>query len=134
MIRSRAIEEENERQSPAADGVEEQESQKSETNQNVDDTPTSTGAQVGECRSCFLKSKQIYSFIILALLGRSVQQVGGTHLRFILPRQHSSFRRNSDLTRLRFGPLTSRFRDERVTAVIFINLLLSTVLICLLIK
>ena len=37
---------------------------------------------------------QIKSFIILAGLRRSVQRVGGAHLRVNAPGQHSSFRRN----------------------------------------
>ena len=37
---------------------------------------------------------QIKSFVILAVVRRSVQRVCGAHLLVIAPKQHSSFRRN----------------------------------------
>ena len=73
------------------------------------------------------KQIRIKSFIILAVLRRSVQQVDGAHLPVIAPRQHSFFRRNVtavpshwqycvDLTGPRLKPQTSRSSDECVTA------------------
>ena len=37
---------------------------------------------------------QIKSFIVLAVIRRSVKRVGGAHLRVIAPGQHSFFRKN----------------------------------------
>ena len=71
--------------------------------------------------------KPIKSFVVLAVIRRSLQRVGGAHLRVIAPGQHSSFRRNvaavpavgktvSDLTGPRFERPTSCSKEERVIA------------------
>ena len=75
-----------------------------------------------------VKSNQIKSFIILAVICRSVKRVSGAHFRVIAPagntapfeemsqRWRAVGNTVSDLTGPRFEPLTSRSRDERVTA------------------
>ena len=71
--------------------------------------------------------KSIKSFIILAVIRRSVERVRGAHLRVIAPGQYSFFRRNvaavanvnntvSNLTGPKFEPQTSYARNKRVTA------------------
>ena len=74
------------------------------------------------------RANQIKSFIILAVLRRSVLRVGGAHLRVIAPMGNTApFEEMlqqwrvvgntvSDLTGPRFDLQTSRSRDERVTA------------------
>ena len=42
----------------------------------------------------FKQKIQIKSFIILAVLGQSVQRVGGAYLCVIAPKQHTFFRKN----------------------------------------
>ena len=75
-----------------------------------------------------MQCNQIKSFIILAGLRRSVERVGGAHLRVIAPASNTApFEEMSqrwravgntvsDLTGPRFERQTSRSRDERVTA------------------
>ena len=84
---------------------------------------------VNKLASYHLESFQIKSFIILAVLRRSVQRVYWAHLRVIATACYTAPKKChnggeplafgstvSDLTGPRFEPQTSRFRDERVTA------------------
>ena len=76
----------------------------------------------------FLKAIPLLPFIIVAVLGRSIQRVCGAHLRVIAhPGTKALFREMSerwrdigntvfDLTGLRYELQNSRSRDERVTA------------------
>ena len=74
-----------------------------------------------------LATYQIKSFIILVVIRRSMQRIGGAYFRVIMPAatQHLLKNRQSggeplatlfDLTGPRFEPQTSLSRDERVTA------------------
>ena len=72
-----------------------------------------------------ISTNQLKSFVILAVLRRSVLRVYGAHLWFIALEQHSSFRRNVTpeascwqhcIWFYRPEIWTSRYRDERVSA------------------